>query len=159
VTGGHAEFRVPLRPARYDGYRAFSWPRPGIDYEPIELAPAFGRVPLYDLGLDEGQWERVIRLIDENIVIEPARTPAAVPRRHVPAHRELAKGPGATPLPLTAEYEPVEYVAGLENPTENFVNIVGWLVEHGYSDADIVAVTGGNVMRVLERTWGPAKAA
>lgn len=415
MTGGHAEFRVPLRPARYDGHRAFSWLRPGIDYEPIELAPAFGRAPLYDLGLDEGQWERVIRLIDDNIVISlhehPQQFPAdmsqlaaynrggrqftsyeglsrsgltavfdnmmdgtgcivshsgwkwddtihdigmrradlarqtyahvvydlagvhrahaestlgivlcleastpienevdridilyglgirqlgiayseantlggglrehrdggltafgrravermntlgiaidishsgdrtcldtiehstvpllithagarsvwptsrmkpddvlvecarrggvlgieaaphttispANPRHslesvmdhftycvelmgiehvtfgpdtlygdHVALHRELAKGPGATALPLTAEFEPVEYVAGLENPTENFVNIVGWLVKQGYSDADIVAVAGGNVMRVLEQTWGLAKAA
>jgi membrane dipeptidase len=47
----------------------------------------------------------------------------------------------------------VEYVAGIANPTENFYNIVGWLVKHGYSDEDIVKVTGGNIMRVLEQVW------
>ena len=54
---------------------------------------------------------------------------------------------------LTPDYQPVPYVSGLENPTENFFNIVGWLVKHGYSDADILAVTGGNIMRVLAQVW------
>ena len=36
-------------------------------------------------------------------------------------------------------YEPVEYVDGLENPTENFANICDWLVGHGFSDAEIRA--------------------
>jgi membrane dipeptidase len=44
-------------------------------------------------------------------------------------------------------------VAGLENRIENFFNIVGWLVKHGYTAEEIQAVTGGNVMRVLERVW------
>lgn len=47
----------------------------------------------------------------------------------------------------------VEYVAGLENPAENFGNIAAWLVKHGYSDADISKVLGGNVMRVLGEVW------
>jgi membrane dipeptidase len=50
-------------------------------------------------------------------------------------------------------FEPVDYVAGLENPGECFPNITRWLVKHGYSDADIAAVTGGNVLRVLEKIW------
>jgi membrane dipeptidase len=41
----------------------------------------------------------------------------------------------------------------MENPTENFRNIVGWLVAHGYSDADITAVIGGNILRVLREVW------
>jgi membrane dipeptidase len=51
------------------------------------------------------------------------------------------------------QYEEVPYVAGLESPTENFTNIVGWLVKHGYSDDDIAAVVGGNILRVLRKTW------
>lgn len=72
---------------------------------------------------------------------------------HVALHRELAKVPGFSDPPLVAPFEPVPYVAGLENPTENFFNIVGWLVKHGYSDAEIQAVIGGNVLRVLEQIW------
>jgi membrane dipeptidase len=50
-------------------------------------------------------------------------------------------------------FEPVGYVEGLENPTENFRNIIGWLVKHGYGDETIRAVVGGNVYRVLQQTW------
>jgi membrane dipeptidase len=30
---------------------------------------------------------------------------------------------------------------------------VGWLVKHGYSDEDIKAVTGENILRVLREIW------
>lgn len=50
-------------------------------------------------------------------------------------------------------FEKVAYVDGLENPTENFENISGWLVQHGYSDDDIVAVLGGNILRALRDIW------
>ena len=47
----------------------------------------------------------------------------------------------------------VEYVRGLENPTEASWNIARWLVKHGYSDEDIAKVIGGNVIRVLREIW------
>ncbi|WP_406080132.1 dipeptidase [Micromonospora sp. NBC_00858] len=72
---------------------------------------------------------------------------------HVALHRELAKSPGFSDPPLVAPFEPVEYVAGVENPTEGLANIIGWLVRQGYSDADIQAVTGGNILRVLKQIW------
>jgi membrane dipeptidase len=50
-------------------------------------------------------------------------------------------------------YESVEYVDGLENPTENFANICDWLVGRGFSDADIQAVLGGNIYRALRQIW------
>src|SRR5690606_19788443 len=68
---------------------------------------------------------------------------------HVALHHEFAASIGIHGAPGTPDYEPVPYVSGLENPTENFFNIVGWLVKHGYSDDEIVAVTGGNILRVL----------
>jgi membrane dipeptidase len=52
------------------------------------------------------------------------------------------------------EFEEVEYVAGLENPTEGSQNIVRWLVKHGYSDEDIEKVMGGNALRVMRAAWG-----
>ncbi|MFQ5537117.1 MAG: dipeptidase [Gemmatimonadota bacterium] len=51
------------------------------------------------------------------------------------------------------EYEPVEYVKGMENPTEGSHNIVRWLVAHGYSDEDIGKVMGGNALRLLGEVW------
>jgi membrane dipeptidase len=50
-------------------------------------------------------------------------------------------------------FEKVDYVDGLENPTENFGNICGWLVQHGFSDSEIAAVLGGNILRALDRIW------
>ena len=42
---------------------------------------------------------------------------------------------------------------GLENPTENFANICGWLVQHGFGDDEARAVLGGNVYRALQSIW------
>jgi membrane dipeptidase len=49
--------------------------------------------------------------------------------------------------------EAVAYVDGLENPTENFGNIAGWLVREGFSGDEITAVLGGNILRALEAIW------
>jgi membrane dipeptidase len=71
---------------------------------------------------------------------------------HVGFHGVFAQqlGMGAWSAP---PHPKVGYVAGMENPTENFRNIVGWLVAHGYPDADITAVIGGNILRVLREVW------
>jgi membrane dipeptidase len=50
-------------------------------------------------------------------------------------------------------YERVEYVDGLENPTENFENICGWLVQRGFSDDEIIQVLSGNILRALDLIW------
>jgi len=71
---------------------------------------------------------------------------------HVALHRifahllsiSAARGPS---------FDPVAYVDGLENPTENFANICGWLVQHGYDDTDIRTVLGGNIYRALQSIW------
>ncbi len=47
----------------------------------------------------------------------------------------------------------VDYVRGLENPAECYPNIVAWLVAHDYSDDEIAAVLGRNILRVLEQVW------
>jgi membrane dipeptidase len=70
---------------------------------------------------------------------------------HVGLHTvfgHLLKRPGGGP-----SYEKVEYVDGLENPTENFGNICGWLVREGFSDQEIAAVLGGNIQRALAEIW------
>jgi membrane dipeptidase len=71
---------------------------------------------------------------------------------HVALHRIFAHL-----LSLSAmrgpRFDPVSYVDGLENPTENFGNICGWLVQQGSDDASIRAVIGGNVYRTLQAVW------
>ena len=51
------------------------------------------------------------------------------------------------------EFDPVEFVDGLENPTESSYNIVRWLVKNGYSDADMAKVMGQNTLRLLREVW------
>jgi membrane dipeptidase len=72
---------------------------------------------------------------------------------HVGLHDSFAANLSLGQAHAGVEYEKVPYVDGLENPAECFSNIIGWLVSHGYSDDDIRAVTGGNILRVLEEVW------
>lgn len=72
---------------------------------------------------------------------------------HVGLHHAFSKQLGVAAIHRGLEFPPVEFVDGLENPTETFPNIVRWLVSHGYSDDDIAKVIGGNARRVLARVW------
>jgi membrane dipeptidase len=73
---------------------------------------------------------------------------------HVGLHHIFAKNLGVKEAQKSGpNYEEVEYVAGLENPTENFYNIIGSLVKRDWSDEDIEKVVGGNILRVLEQVW------
>jgi membrane dipeptidase len=71
---------------------------------------------------------------------------------HVALHRMFSaqlsiSAPGEGP-----EHPVVDYVDGLENPSE-FTNIIRWLIKHGYSDQEIKKVAGENILRVTERVW------
>lgn len=72
---------------------------------------------------------------------------------HVALHEEFAANMSIGSATDGPQFEHVPYVDGLENPGECFHNIVAWLVSHGYSDSDICAVVGGNVLRALEEIW------
>jgi membrane dipeptidase len=50
-------------------------------------------------------------------------------------------------------HDEVEYVEGVENPTEASFNIVRWLVAHDYADDQIAKVVGGNSLRLLGEVW------
>lgn len=51
------------------------------------------------------------------------------------------------------QYERVEYIQGVENPTEASYNFVRWMIKHGYSNEDIIKAMGGNVIRALKEIW------
>jgi membrane dipeptidase len=72
---------------------------------------------------------------------------------HVALHRVFGHLLGMGRRHPGPAYEPVEYVDGLENPTECFANICGWLVRHGYSDQEIRLVLGENIRNVLTKIW------
>ena len=72
---------------------------------------------------------------------------------HVEMHKVFGPLLGIGQRGQAPPYEPVPYVDGLENPTENFTNISRWLVKHGFSDDDSRAVLGGNIYRALKMVW------
>lgn len=72
---------------------------------------------------------------------------------HVGMHRVYREALSLQAAQDGPAFEPVPYVAGLENPSEAFPNITRWLVCHGYPDQDIAKVLGGNVLHVLEKVW------
>jgi len=68
---------------------------------------------------------------------------------HVGLHDAFSEILTITP----SKIKKVEFVKGLENPSENFPNIIRWLVKHGYSDQEIEKVIGGNILQVLKEVW------
>jgi membrane dipeptidase len=72
---------------------------------------------------------------------------------HVQLHKVFGHLLGISRVTSGPTFDPVEYVDGLENPTENFANICGWLVKNGFDDESVRAVLGGNIYRALQATW------
>jgi membrane dipeptidase len=68
---------------------------------------------------------------------------------HVRLHKAYAAALDAGEEP---EHEEVEYVEGLENPSE-FPNVIRALLARGYSDEDIEKAVGGNILRALGEVW------
>lgn len=72
---------------------------------------------------------------------------------HVGLHRHYASQLSTQGTQATSEFPEVDYVQGLENPTEAAHNILRWLVKHDYSTEDIQKVLGKNILRVLHEVW------
>jgi membrane dipeptidase len=72
---------------------------------------------------------------------------------HVGLHHAFADQLSMSEAEEGPPFNEVEYVQGLENPSEVFPNVLRWLVKHDYSDEDIAKVVGLNALRVLGDTW------
>jgi membrane dipeptidase len=72
---------------------------------------------------------------------------------HVGYHRFFAKQFSLAASRGGRAIQEVDYVDGIENPSESFPNIVRWLVRHGYTDEAIGKAIGGNVLRALAKVW------
>lgn len=72
---------------------------------------------------------------------------------HVGLHHAFASQLSISESHKGEQFKEVEYVKGVENPSEVFPNVARWLVSHGYSREDIAKVLGLNVLRVLKEAW------
>ena len=72
---------------------------------------------------------------------------------HVGLHHAYAAHLSTKGTQGVKPFQEVEYVKGIENPTEASKNIIRWLVKNDYSDEDIEKVLGGNIIRVLNEVW------
>lgn len=72
---------------------------------------------------------------------------------HVGLHHAFASQLSISSAHGGVDFEEVDHVQGLENPSEAMSNIARWLVSHGYHDEEIAKVMGLNVLRVLRESW------
>lgn len=72
---------------------------------------------------------------------------------HVGLHDVYAKQLSTKKTQSKQKFKKVEYVKGLENPTEASKNILRYLVKENYTDDDIKKVLGENIIRVLSEVW------
>jgi len=79
--------------------------------------------------------------------------PDALYGDHVGLHNLFSSNMSIAENTSGESFHKVEYVKGIENPTEASHNIVRWLVKHGYSEEDIAKVLGKNIIRVLKEVW------
>lgn len=119
----------------------------------LEAAPHTSLSHAHPLHSIESVMDHFVYCVDLMGIDHVAFGPDTLYGDHVALHKTFAANLGVHDAQTGPAYEEVPYVAGLENPTECFYNIVGWLVKHGYSDDEIKAVTGGNIMRVLGEIW------
>lgn len=54
---------------------------------------------------------------------------------------------------INTKIDRVEYVKGMENPTESSKNILRYLIKTNRSDKEIAKVLGGNVIQLLRNVW------
>jgi membrane dipeptidase len=120
----------------------------------IEAAPHSTQAPSrpgHDLDAVMAHFEHCVAVMGIDHV---AFGPDTLYGDHVAMHRAFAHLPPGRPTARAGPaYEPVEYVAGIENPTEALPNVTRWLVAHGYADEDIRKVLGENVVRALRAVW------
>lgn len=114
----------------------------------IEAAPNSTRVS----GRAEHDLDAVMRHVEYCAELLGVEHVALGPDTFFGDHIGMYAATGASPMPPPPGEPPAttRYVAGVENPGEAHRNAAGWLVAHGWPDADIAAVLGGNVVRVVK---------
>lgn len=120
----------------------------------IEAAPHTTLSPSHPRHSLDSVMDHFTHLVDLVGIDHVAFGPDTMFGDHVGLHDLFAEEMSIGESQTAAErYPKVPYVEGLENPAECFWTIVGWLVKHDYSDDEIRAVVGTNIVRVLEEIW------
>ncbi len=119
----------------------------------LEAAPHTTLSPQHPEHSLESVMDHFTHLVDVVGIEHVAFGPDTLFGDHVGLHDAFSSNLSIGQAHGHVEYEKQPYVDGLENPGECFYNIIGWLVGHGYSDDEIRAVVGGNIVRVLEEVW------
>lgn len=73
---------------------------------------------------------------------------------HVGLHKAFTAQLSIKGVHAGVDFPQVEYVKGLDNPSEVFPNVTRWLVKNGYSDTEIRKIIGENALRILTEIWG-----
>jgi hypothetical protein len=172
VEYSHDPPATELRSWRCAGYRSFQYLEPGADYTEFKLAREIDRVPSRTIEVSSEQAARAQRLLDESLVISLHDHAFVVPEdpsqifEYRRSRRDWTGYEGLSVSGIDAIFDCLmdgtacitskagwKWVDGIENPAEEFPNIVRWLVKHNYSDDDIRRVLGENIMRVLKQVW------
>jgi membrane dipeptidase len=119
----------------------------------LEAAPHTTLSPEHPHHTLESVMDHFVHCVDLVGIEHVAFGPDTLFGDHVGLHDAFAANLSIGQAHGHVDYPKVEYVDGLENPAECFWNIIGWLVKHDYSDDEIRAVTGGNILRVLREVW------
>jgi membrane dipeptidase len=119
----------------------------------LEAAPHTTLSPQHPQHTLESVMDHFVHCVDLVGIEHVAFGPDTLFGDHVGLHDAFAANLSIGQAHGHVDYPKVEYVDGLENPAECFSNIIGWLVKHDYSDDEIRAVTGGNILRVLREVW------
>ena len=119
----------------------------------LEAAPHTTLSPEHPQHTLESVMDHFVHCVDLVGIEHVAFGPDTLFGDHVGLHDAFASNLSIGQAHGHVDHPRVEYVDGLENPAECFTNIIGWLVEHDYSDDEIRAVTGGNILRVLKEVW------
>jgi membrane dipeptidase len=119
----------------------------------LEAAPHTTLSPEHPQHTLESVMDHFVHCVDLVGIEHVAFGPDTLFGDHVGLHDAFAANLSIGQAHGHVDHPRVEYVDGLENPAECFTNIIGWLVKHDYSDDEIRAVTGGNILRVLREVW------